>query len=249
MRKLILLGAALALAAFAAGRAAAAALPVEGTLSVVLGPLGSPQLTGSGVGTSNGAFGLAAIPAGLLALTGTRAIAISPPALGLGQITLMGPVGNASGSFDPGGAMGNDGVANLFFTNGAAAGSVPLAYIGGGGTGMLVLTGLPVTVIGATWTNLGASAADPTRTTTIMEVAAGFAVTVTATAFDRRTAGGVGTLQLVAPVVARLVNGDLGQLPIVGVLTLRFVPEPGTLLLLGSGVLGLVAFGRRCGRV
>jgi hypothetical protein len=35
------------------------------------------------------------------------------------------------------------------------------------------------------------------------------------------------------------------ELPIVSVLNLHFVPEPGTLLLIGSGVLGLAALGRK----
>jgi len=33
-------------------------------------------------------------------------------------------------------------------------------------------------------------------------------------------------------------------LPAFGILTLNFVPEPGTLVLLGSGIAGLVMFGR-----
>jgi len=32
--------------------------------------------------------------------------------------------------------------------------------------------------------------------------------------------------------------------PAFGILSLHFVPEPGTLMLLGSGIAGLVAFGR-----
>jgi hypothetical protein len=32
--------------------------------------------------------------------------------------------------------------------------------------------------------------------------------------------------------------------PAFGIVSLHFVPEPGTLMLLGSGIAGLVAFGR-----
>jgi len=39
--------------------------------------------------------------------------------------------------------------------------------------------------------------------------------------------------------------GALPEGPLIGVLTLHFVPEPGTLILLGSGVVGLAIYGRR----
>lgn len=247
MRRWSILAAALALTALVARPAGAATLPVHGTLTVVLGAFGGPEITGTGLGTSNGAFALATIPAGALSLAQTASIPIDPPVLNLDKIT-VGPAQNFAGSFGPNGAMGNDGVANLFFSDGSMAGSVPLAYIGGGGTGVINLAGIPVTVLGATWTNLGVTAGDPTRTTRIMKIAAGIAVTVTATAYDRRTPGGLGTVQLVAPVVARIFGGALGELPVVGVLTLQYVPEPGTLVLLGAGVAGLAAVGHRRSR-
>jgi hypothetical protein len=56
--------------------------------------------------------------------------------LNLSKITVAPPFANSAGSFAPGGAMGNSIVANLFLTSGAAAGSVALNYLGGGGTGM-----------------------------------------------------------------------------------------------------------------
>jgi hypothetical protein len=62
MRKLFTLGAALALTAFVAGQSMAAVLPVSGTLSVILGTLGGPALTGSGIGTSNGFAATATVP-------------------------------------------------------------------------------------------------------------------------------------------------------------------------------------------
>jgi hypothetical protein len=252
MRKLFTLGAALALTAFVAAPARAAVLPVDGTLAVVLGTLGGPQLTGSGTGTSNGFGALATVPAGMIALTNTVTVTINPPAIGLSKITLPAspgaPITNAAGSFNPGGAMGNNGVANLFFTNGSGAGSVAIKYVGGGGTGMALVAGLPVTIVGAIWTNLGVTAGDPTKTIMFMEAPAGIALTLTATAFDKRTAGGQGTVQLVAPALAKIYGGNLGNLPVIGQLTLNYTPEPGTLLLVGSGIVGLVAFGRKRAR-
>jgi hypothetical protein len=57
------------------------------------------------------------------------------------------------------------------------------------------------------------------------------------------TAGGAGTLVLVTPV--RLITNIAGTIPVFGTLTLTYVPEPSTALLLGSGVLALAAAGER----
>jgi hypothetical protein len=41
------------------------------------------------------------------------------------------------------------------------------------------------------------------------------------------------------------LTGAFPEMELTGVLTLHFVPEPGTLLLLGSGVAALALLGRR----
>jgi hypothetical protein len=66
------------------------------------------------------------------------------------------------------------------------------------------------------------------------------------TGTDSRTPGGLGQVTLVSPTkVATTLTGTLENLFVVGTLTLSFVPEPGTFLLLGSGVAGLAMRGRR----
>jgi hypothetical protein len=63
------------------------------------------------------------------------------------------------------------------------------------------------------------------------------------------TATPSGVLQLVT--VTKVYTSLLGafpELPVFSVLTLHFIPEPGTLLLLGSGVAGLAILGRRRSR-
>jgi hypothetical protein len=60
------------------------------------------------------------------------------------------------------------------------------------------------------------------------------------------TAQPSGALQLVTvSKVFTNLYGGFPEFPLTGVLTLHFVPEPGTLLLLGSGVAALALLGRR----
>jgi hypothetical protein len=52
-----------------------------------------------------------------------------------------------------------------------------------------------------------------------------------------------GVVRLVTPIFLGSSIGG-GPLPAFGILTLQFVPEPGTALLLASGIVGLVGIGR-----
>lgn len=69
---------------------------------------------------------------------------------------------------------------------------------------------------------------------------------VTASGTWNLTAGGGGTVTLVSPTVIR-IDGSLAGRRTAGFTSLKlyFVPEPGTLLLLGAGALGLVLVGSR----
>jgi PEP-CTERM motif len=111
--------------------------------------------------------------------------------------------------------------------------TVPLAVVGAGGAAV-ASAAVDVTVIGAPWT---------TGTVSIG--------TVTAMGFARGPGGEAsstlqpsGTVRLVTPIFVQTNLGSFPSVPAFGLLTLHFVPEPGTLLLLGAGLAGLVLKGR-----
>jgi hypothetical protein len=60
------------------------------------------------------------------------------------------------------------------------------------------------------------------------------------------TANPSGVVQLITPmqVVTNLQNGSNLKIALFGFLTVHFIPEPGMLMLLGSGVAGLILLGR-----
>jgi hypothetical protein len=92
--------------------------------------------------------------------------------------------------------------------------------------------GLVFTVFSAPWTagKATVTGVDPTS------------ATVFATGMNALSPGGAGALTLVSPGKVLISSGN--KLPFIGTLTLAYVPEPATLLLLGAGALALGALGR-----
>jgi hypothetical protein len=158
------------------------------------------------------------------------------------QVTAMNAAGNFTGDGDDdpplAGSMAILGVAKVCLFTPCNAGppanvAVPLSNVGVGGTATVSAL-VNLTVIGAPWTT-GTAAVG---TNTQMGLAHGPGSLTSSTALP----GGV--VQLVTPVFVSTNIGASAVLPVFARATLQFIPEPGTLILLGSGIVGLVAFGR-----
>jgi hypothetical protein len=197
----------------------------------------SGALGGSATGTAGGAswsVGAGAVPGGVF--TTTLNTSASPP---ISQIQFIINGNPATGNFvaSANGAMAVTGQANVKAYGGSTLLGVPVTV----GTPSVitppVAAGIGITAYANTWT---------TKTTTIEPT--GVTNTVTATAMGSNgLVNGGGTVVLVSAL--NVLTSIAGQLPSFAILTLTYaadaVAEPGTLLLLGVGIAGLVGMGRR----
>lgn len=212
---------------FVVGALPPATFPGVGATGTATGPL-SASLGGTGI--FNGVF------------TTTVPTSAAPPLTAVQVFVTK----NASATFtgatpgQVGGELAIEGLANLYGIGGFPTGGAPLLSvplkIGTPNTVGKAEGGVAITVIGAGWTAGTASVTG----VTIPSVGTG---TATAMGANGLTPGGQGTLVLVTPV--KIITGVAGSLAAFGVLSLTYVPEPGTALLLGLGVAGLGAVGRR----
>jgi hypothetical protein len=212
------------------------AAPFTGNVSFALATLPSIVATGGGTATSCGACGDLTIVPVAWGVTMTN-ITLSPTAanpLSALSGTLVNPActfdgmgGNGGGV---GGACGLGGTINAL-VNGQPFLVVPLAVLGQ--NGRLTFGQFGSWIDGQAWTT-------GTATATIngAPVAGG-----TMVGYDNRALNGVGTIQLVAP--GGLMSTLGGAFPLLVSMTITVVPEPATLMLLGSGVLGLAVLGHR----
>ena len=117
--------------------------------------------------------------------------------------------------------------------------------------------GLKLSVVGSPWTlGVATHTGVPNRITlTVAGVITNrFTVHTTRTAqgfvhgpasLTSSTAKGSGVIQVVTPVaVTTSLAPPNNFLPVFGIIRLHFIPEPGLILLLGSGIAGLVVLGR-----
>ncbi|RIL02023.1 MAG: hypothetical protein DCC71_16875 [Proteobacteria bacterium] len=246
MRKLSYALAASLLALGVAGQAQAAELGWTGSVAVQIATLDPVVINGAGTATVNNSSGPGhltnlAIPASPFAVTGFVVPVTDPGAFPIAGVQVTAH--NGDGAFQGDGGAGFGGTMPIIGTTkvclfGPCSAAVqnlnvPLDNVGQGGTAF-VQGAVNLTVVGAPWTTGTAAVGDATAMGGVSPLS--------------NTGAPSGTVTLVTPVFISTNIGASAVLPAFGVMTLHFVPEPGTLMLLGSGIAGLVAFGRNRAR-
>jgi hypothetical protein len=243
------LGAA-ALGAVVAGGGAEAGPLVSASLQIQFGGQGAafPGAGATGTATSD----LQATLGSGTAFVGTDVVTVPPsqqPNTPVDRLRVV-LTANAAGAFagatpgSVGGPAGFSGYASLSATTSVPCCIDPFLKVPiriGKTTAFTVMgAGLGFSIHGAPWT---------AGQTTLTGVDAGFGgaspTTLYATGANALTPGGAGTLTLVSPGKVLVSTGH--RFAVIGTLTLSYVPEPGTLALLGAGALALAALGRRAG--
>ena len=230
-------------------QARAAVEPFTGLLGIQIGNLPAVAVGGAGFATVNGSgpgshVNTLSLPGSQFATAGLVLPVTDPVAAPIKgfELTLHNG-GGAFGGAPFGGAMPINGVAKVCLFSPCISGPpanliVPLTLLGSGGSAT-VATLVNITAIGAPWTVGTASVGTVTIT--------GFKHGAASLTSSTVGANG-GSIKLVTPIFVSTNISASAVVPVFGILDLTFVPEPGTLLLLGSGIAGLIMTGRKRAR-
>ena len=240
MRKLFGLVAALGLVMGAAQPAHAVVQSLSSaSLTIIIGTLPAIPVTWNGTGSANvTATSVTGLSAGIFSFTGSLPVTTAFPIAGLAIIGATNGTGNFFGVDTAlgGGPMAVQGVANICLFASCASSppaNVTVPFTQGPGVNGMGLGGAPIVVSGAVLVTVMGNM----WTTGAVTLAPGFS------ASGSPLSGG--NVKLVTPTVLSTNISASAVIPAFAILDLTFVPEPGTLVLLASGVAGLAMVGRK----
>jgi len=250
---------------FVAGQAGAKALDFQGTLKITVSTMGAIVVKGSGVSTVNDSSGGAHLSTLLMAggISGAGTVPLTDPDITgtMKSIRITATIGTGTLTGISGAPpLGKNklpikGVTRICLFGAGCGTNLPMnnttnnGNTGGGIGGLLTIGGngaVRVSIYGAPWTLATVGGVNQTVNGGFVTMSRVGFVHGAASGSDSSTAANSGVIQMISPQQAGTwgVAGNSTAIALFNIMTLHFIPEPGLLLLIGSGVVGLGLLGR-----